>query len=198
MPLEGQARDAGPVGALQDTDQLRVVTDALPVGIAYVDQDKIYRFANQRFAAAYGLTPEEIVGKHADAFIWREAMELGDPFFEAAHCGTAVDFTHPARHADGRLLTVRTFLRPDLAAEGSILGFYVCSINVTKQKEAEAALLQTQKMDAVGQLASGIAHDFNNLLTIILGNLKEFRAQIAQEVVREYIGPSIRAAEQAA
>jgi PAS domain S-box-containing protein len=198
MPLEGQARDSGPIGALQNTDRLRVVTDALPVGIAYVDQDKIYRFANERFAAAFGLTPEQIVGKHADAFTWREAMKLADPFFEAAHHGTAVDFTHPARHTDGRLLTVRTFLRPDLAADGTILGFYICSINVTKQKEAEAALLQTQKMDAVGQLASGIAHDFNNLLTIILGNLLEFRTQIAQDVAREYIAPSIRAAEQAA
>jgi PAS domain S-box-containing protein len=128
MHLEGQARDASPVGALQDSDRLRVITDALPVGIAYVDQDKIYRFANQPFAVAYGLTPEEIVGKHADAFIWREAMVLGDPFFEAAHQGTAVDFTHPARHADGRLLTVRTFLQPDLAADGTVRGFYVCSI----------------------------------------------------------------------
>jgi PAS domain S-box-containing protein len=198
MPLKGQARDAGPVGSRQNIDQLRIITDALPVGVAYVDQNKIYRFANQRFATAYGLKPEEIVGKHADAFIWHEAMALGDPFFEAAHEGTAVDFTHPARHADGRLLTVRTFLRPDLADDGTVLGFYVCSINVTKQKEAEAALLQTQKMDAVGQLASGIAHDFNNLLAVILGNLVEFRTQIAQEVAREYINPSIRAAEQAA
>jgi glutaconate CoA-transferase subunit A len=64
-------------------------------------------------------------------------------------------------------LTVRTFLRPDIKTDGTVGGFYVCSFNVTQQKEAEAALLQAQKMDAVGQLASGIAHDFNNLLAII-------------------------------
>ncbi|PJN93261.1 hypothetical protein CNY89_22240, partial [Amaricoccus sp. HAR-UPW-R2A-40] len=49
----------------KDDALLRVITDALPVGVAYVDQDKIYRFANQRFAAAYGFSPEEILGKHA-------------------------------------------------------------------------------------------------------------------------------------
>ena len=179
----------------QHDERLRVITDALPVGIAYVDQDKIYRFTNDRFAAAYGLTREEIVGKHADEFIWRDAMTLGDPFFEAAHRGHPVDFTHPVRHADGRLLSVRTFLRPDIVADGSVAGFYVCSINVTQQKEAEIAVLQAQKMDAVGQLASGIAHDFNNLLAIMLGNLVPLREVLADEaVVKEYVDPAVRAA----
>jgi PAS domain S-box-containing protein len=179
--------------------RLRVITDALPVGVAYVDQDKVYRFANQRFAAAYGLAPEEILGKHADDFIRRDAMELGDPFFAAAHSGQAVDFIHPARHADGRSLTVRTFLRPDITPDGAVHGFYVCSINVTQQKEAEEALTQARKMDAVGQLASGIAHDFNNLLAIILGNLLPLRdAGLERETREEYVEPAIRAAEQGA
>lgn len=192
MPLE-TPQSGTPSG---DDARLRAITDALPVGVAYVDQDKIYRFANQRFAAAYGLAPEAILGKHADEFIWRDAMVLGDPFFEAAHSGQPVDFIHPARHADGRLLTVRTFLRPDLAPEGAVSGFYVCSINVTEQKAAEATLLQAQKMEAVGQLASGIAHDFNNLLAIILGNLRPLRdGGLDAQLVDEYIEPAIRAAE---
>lgn len=195
MPLEAPAATPPP----KDDARLRVITDALPVGIAYVDQDKIYRFANERFAAAYGLAPEAIVGKHADDFIWRDAMVLGDPFFEAAHSGHPVDFIHPARHADGRLLTVRTFLRPEIAPGGTVLGFYVCSINVTEQKAAEAALLQGQKMEAVGQLASGIAHDFNNLLAVVLGNLRPLRdGGVDPTILGEYVEPAIRAAEHGA
>lgn len=198
MPLESPLTSRAPRSG-DDDARLRTITDALPVGIAYVDQDKYYRFANQRFAAAYGLSVEAIVGKHADEFIWRDAMELGDPFFTAAHSGEAVDFTHPARHADGRLLTVRTFLRPDIGADGTVHGFYVWSINITKQKSAEAALLQAQKMDAVGQLASGIAHDFNNLLAIILGNLLPLRdGDLDAALLEDYIEPAIRASEQGA
>lgn len=203
-PLSVDARAAERRGPPGESERLGVITDALPVGIAYVDQHKIYRFANSRFAAAYGLAPDQILGKHADEFIWRDAMTMGDPFFEAAHHGQAVDFTHPARHADGRLLIVRTFLRPDIGADGEVHGFYVCSINMTQQKEAEAALLQAQKMDAVGQLASGIAHDFNNLLAIILGNLLPLRDGEAGAdprnagVIEEYVAPAIRAAEQGA
>ncbi len=197
MPLE--SLETGTPAHPQDDARLRIITDALPVGIAYVDQDKTYRFANQRFAAAYGLAPDQIVGKHADDFIWRDALVLGDPFFEAAHSGRAVDFLHPARHSDGRLLTVRTFLRPDITAERVVNGFYVCSINVTEQKAAEAALLQGHKMDAVGQLASGIAHDFNNLLAVMLGNLRPLRdSGLDPAVIREYVEPAIRAAEQGA
>lgn len=199
MPETRRPDRYGSVNQIGDDARLRIITDALPVGIAYVDQDKIYSFANERFAAAYGLTPAEIVGKHADDFISRDAMVLGDAFFDAAHSGEAADFTHPARHADGRALTVRTFLRPDVAQDGTVMGFYVCSINVTAQQEAESIRLQTQKMDAVGQLASGIAHDFNNLLGIILGNLVELREAVSGDAgCLEFVDPAIRAAEHGA
>jgi PAS domain S-box-containing protein len=74
------------------------------------------------------------------------------------------------RRKDGRTITVRISGRPFRDEDGTLQGFEMLVEDVTERRLLEEQLRQSQKMDAVGQLAGGISHDFNNLLTAIIAS----------------------------
>jgi len=70
---------------------------------------------------------------------------------------------------------------PIYDSNNQLIAGFAAFRDTTDLKSAEKALLRSQKMDAIGQMAGGIAHDFNNILGIILGNLNLMSRHIPQQ-----------------
>jgi len=89
-------------------------------------------------------------------------------------------------------------MRPVRDAEGEIMAIVPEAIDITERRQAEEALRQSQKLEAMGQLTGGVAHDFNNLLTPIIGSLDMLqRNRVGDERERRLIEGALKAAERA-
>lgn len=152
-------------------ERLRLITDTIPALIAAFDRDLVYRFANRGYADWFGRGKEEVVGRPIAEVLGADLHAELMPYVGQAMAGETVSYEYAVLRPDGQTAYARSILVPELEADGRVSGAFVLASDITEQKRAQAALLQGQKMEAVGQLAGGLAHDFNNMLTVVIGNL---------------------------
>ena len=89
-------------------------------------------------------------------------------------------------------------LRPVKNERGAVIGIVPEAVETTQRVQVEAALRQSLKMEAIGQLTGGLAHDFNNLLTAVVGNLDLIRLRSAEPNIRKWAENAFKAAERGA
>jgi PAS domain S-box-containing protein len=90
---------------------------------------------------------------------------------------------------------VRVFHNPD----GSVAYYDITAEDITEQRQLQSQLIQSQKMEAIGQLAGGVAHDFNNMIGVILGYATVLDKELGgSESARKKIRSILTAAERSA
>jgi PAS domain S-box-containing protein len=169
------------------------------------DRNGVWKTVNPAWTRTLGWDEAELLNRtlqwqwleHPDDNGWTDAQ-----IKRIGASETTVRFESRLRHRDGSYRWLSWTGVPDQDR------IYAVARDVTAERAAaerlrstEEALLQSQKMEAVGQLTGGIAHDFNNLLTGIVGSLDLLRTRLEQgrtDNVARYIDAAMTSANRAA
>lgn len=139
--------------------------DTLPVALLHLDVNGNVKMANR---LARHLLDIEGAGAQLGDLVEGLGRSVLDWVHEVAHNRTASRVEVLRVRRDDRELFVQISLKR-IIADGTP-GIMAVLHDATELKTLEAQFVQSQKMQAIGQLAGGIAHDFNNLLTAISGH----------------------------
>ncbi|MES9964787.1 MAG: PAS domain S-box protein [Candidatus Sedimenticola sp. 20ELBAFRAG] len=127
--------------ALRDSEaQLRLITDSLPVLIAYVDSDLHFQFINKEFERWYDSKDLVLQGMHVKEVMTGEGYQAVLPYMHRVLNGETVRFEAPLPLPGGSGRYVQVIYVPDGAAENSVKGFFALVSDITERKRMEEAV----------------------------------------------------------
>lgn len=163
--------------------------DSITDMISILDEDSRIIKANKAFAGRFGLAPRDVILKKCHELFQGQVSAIECPDVKM------LDQTSPitletADPYTGKIFLVSTF--PFYSAESKTRGTVRIARDITQAKENEMRLIMSERLAALGQMASGVAHEINNPLAAIAGcvdgmSRRISRGEFDHELFRKYL-----------
>lgn len=178
-------------------DQLRLAQQALAqiresiviTGTELDEPGPAIVYVNAAFTKMTGWLPEEVVGENP-RFLQgpKTTRQTLDRLRRQLAHGEAFEGEDVNYRKDGSEFFIDWYIEPLRGLAGEINYWVAVQRDVTEKRELQAQLLQAQRLEGIGLLASGIAHDLNNVLAPVLMGCDFLRTQVTTEDASEFIG----------
>ncbi len=153
-----------------ERERLRLAIEHSVEAVMITDTEGTIVYVNPAFEKTSGYSREEAIGRKTSILeSGQHDQAFYDEMWEDLRSGKTWTGKFINRKKNGELFTEETSISPVFDSYGKIINFVAAKRDITYEIELEQQLWQSQKMEAIGQLAGGIAHDFNNILQAMMG-----------------------------
>jgi PAS domain S-box-containing protein len=170
--------------ALRESEErFRNLYRGTPLPLHSIDACGLVEHVSDAWLALLGYEREEVEGRPLIDFMTEASAKrrLKTDWPMLLRIGELRDAEYRVRTKSGEVLDAIVSEQVERDGRGRFRRAVGGLIDVTARRRAEAALRQSQKIEAVGQLTGGVAHDFNNLLSVVLGNLELLRKRLPDD-----------------
>ncbi len=121
----------------ESEQQLRFITNHLPVYISQVDSELCFKFVNLPFAELFGLLPADLIGKYIPGIVGEEAFNKSKPYIDIAFSGQFTGFDIEMNFIKGEPWTASVIYVPEKNQAGTVTGFIAAITDISGRKKDE-------------------------------------------------------------
>jgi diguanylate cyclase (GGDEF)-like protein/PAS domain S-box-containing protein len=169
-------REAADTRMRESESRLRMITDNMPVLIAYVDRHLRFRFTNKAYGDWFGFEQDQLLGSSVREFVGGRIFDSIKAHLESALTGERVTFEH-VMHTKGTKRMVEVTLVPHGGSGEEVLGVYTLIHDITERKKVEDMLRRLVRVDTLTQLPN--RHNFDERLAEAVARSERSHATLA-------------------
>jgi PAS domain S-box-containing protein len=149
---------------LRDREQqLRLIANALPALIGYVDANRCYQFINRTYEVWFSRSCDEILGNSVRELLGETAYQKVEPYIDRVFAGQTVTMEAEIPFELGKRSISSTFI-PDLDRHDRVRGFYSLITDISDRKRAEAASILEERNRMAREIHDTLAQAFTGIL----------------------------------